>query len=333
MTEPLTPADCDLRGLPFMPLDVVRLVDSDLAALATGDEFKAAVILWCKSWLQVPAASLPDDDRILAHLSGAGARWGRVKAVALRGWVRCADGRLYHPVIAEKARDAWARRQDHHQVREAVLDRKRREREARATMFGALREAGIMLPWNTPTAELRDRHAALVAPVTPPVTPPVTGLSRLGQGQGQGQKEIPESSLRSDSGPAAAPPPAAPLLQDIRSALWTEGLARARRLTGKPDRPARALLGKWLKAASDDCALVAAVLVQAEMDRPGVPEAWIAAAIETRMGRGADGYSTQRGGARAAREVRQTEASWREDIFGRCDPQDDRPIIDMVAEG
>jgi hypothetical protein len=30
---PLTPADCDLRGLPFMPMDVVRILDSDLFAL------------------------------------------------------------------------------------------------------------------------------------------------------------------------------------------------------------------------------------------------------------------------------------------------------------
>ena len=37
--EPLTPPECDLRGMPFMPLDIVRLFDSDLYALSTGDEF------------------------------------------------------------------------------------------------------------------------------------------------------------------------------------------------------------------------------------------------------------------------------------------------------
>lgn len=104
---PMTPADCDLRGLPFMPLDVVRLIDSDLFALSSGDEFKAAVCLWCKSWLQVPAGSLPDDDRILAHLSGSGSRWLRLRPMALRGWVKCSDGRLYHSVIAIKACEAW----------------------------------------------------------------------------------------------------------------------------------------------------------------------------------------------------------------------------------
>ncbi len=104
---PLTPPDCDVRGLPYMPLDVVTLVDSDLVALSTGDEFKAAVILWCKAWQQFPAASLPDDDKVLAHLSGAGSKWKKVRAGAMRGFVHCSDGRWYHPVIAKKAIDAW----------------------------------------------------------------------------------------------------------------------------------------------------------------------------------------------------------------------------------
>lgn len=108
--SPLVPPDVDLRGLPFMPLDVVRLTDSDLFARSSGEEFKAAVALWCKCWLQVPAASLPNDDKVLAHLSGAGARWAKVKAMALRGFTLCSDGRFYHAVIAEKALDAWQHR-------------------------------------------------------------------------------------------------------------------------------------------------------------------------------------------------------------------------------
>src|SRR5690606_19396091 len=98
MSEPLTPAGCDLRDFAFMPLDASRLLDSDLFALSTGEEFKAAMSLWCKAWLQIPAASLPDDDRVLAHLSGAGTRWKKIKDMALRGFVKCTDGRLYHPV-------------------------------------------------------------------------------------------------------------------------------------------------------------------------------------------------------------------------------------------
>lgn len=108
--EPLTPPDCDLRDFAFMPLDVMRLRDSDLAIQATAEEFRAAVMLWCAAWHQIPAASLPDDDKVLSALAGFGRvvdAWKAVRNGALRGWVACQDGRLYHPVVAEKARDAW----------------------------------------------------------------------------------------------------------------------------------------------------------------------------------------------------------------------------------
>jgi hypothetical protein len=109
-TSPLTHPDCDLRDFAFMPMDVVRLRDSDFAALSDGDEFRAGILLWCASWHQVPAASLPDDDTVLARLAGYGRvikEWLKVRSGALRGWIKCSDGRLYHPVVAEKANEAW----------------------------------------------------------------------------------------------------------------------------------------------------------------------------------------------------------------------------------
>lgn len=156
MTTPLVPAGVDLRGLPWMRLDTSRLLDSDLFALSTGDEFKAAVALWCKAWSQSPAGSLPADDRVLAHLSGAGARWKRVKAMALRGWIACDDGRLYHPVVAEQVLSAWAERQQYRAEIDAQNQRKQRERAERAAMFEELKAAGHATPWNTPTGKLRD---------------------------------------------------------------------------------------------------------------------------------------------------------------------------------
>lgn len=107
LPAPLVPADVDLRDFAFMPLDVNRLLTSETWLLGSGDECKAAMALWCVSWHQVPAASLPTNDKMLAHLSAAGPRWRKVKDHALRGWVLCNDGRLYHPVVAEKAIEAW----------------------------------------------------------------------------------------------------------------------------------------------------------------------------------------------------------------------------------
>jgi hypothetical protein len=110
---PLTPPDCDLRAFPTMPLDAVRLFGSQFHAIASDGAWRAGVTLWLRSWHQVPAASLPDDDVQLARLAELGRdvkSWKKIRAHALHGWIACDDGRLYHPVISEMATAAWAKR-------------------------------------------------------------------------------------------------------------------------------------------------------------------------------------------------------------------------------
>jgi len=106
--KPPVPPDTDVRRFPAMMLEIERLQDSALIDTTTGDEFKAAVLLWCKAWRQVPAGSLPNDDRQLSRWSGYGERWGEIRTGALHGFVLCDDGRFYHPVICEKALEALA---------------------------------------------------------------------------------------------------------------------------------------------------------------------------------------------------------------------------------
>lgn len=83
-------------------MEVSRLLSSETWIMCTPEERSAAINLWFHSWTQVPAGSLPDNDRVLAHLSMAGERWSEVKEMALRGWVKADDGRLYHTVVCEK---------------------------------------------------------------------------------------------------------------------------------------------------------------------------------------------------------------------------------------
>ena len=184
LPSPLTPPDCDLRGMPFMPLDIVRLFDSDLYALSTGDEFKAAVTLWGKAFLQVPAGSLPTDDRILAHLSGAGSNWRKVRDMALRGWIKASDGRLYHAVVAEKARDAWEGR---------LAQRARTE---------AARQARAQKRQNGDSAATGAVTTNATASVAHSVTDNATGSKGQGQGQGQGIEDNPPTPA---AGAAGAP--------------------------------------------------------------------------------------------------------------------------------
>lgn len=110
---PLTPADCDLRDFRNMPLDMQRFRDSDLVTEEEPEAVLAAIFLWGVAWHQLPAASLPNDDRALARFAGYGRSirdWHNVRDAALRGFVLCSDGRLYHPVLAEKAESAWDKR-------------------------------------------------------------------------------------------------------------------------------------------------------------------------------------------------------------------------------
>ncbi|MFZ5751274.1 MAG: hypothetical protein ACOY5U_09425 [Pseudomonadota bacterium] len=109
---PMTPAGCDLRDFPRMMIDIPRLFSSTFNGQASRQPLAWMIghKLWYRSWHQVPAGSLPDDDDELCHLAELGfdlKSFRKVKAIAMRGWVRCADGRLYHPVVCEAALEAW----------------------------------------------------------------------------------------------------------------------------------------------------------------------------------------------------------------------------------
>ena len=215
-TKPLTPADCDLRDFTFMPLDTVRLRDSDLALIQTPEACWAAVLLWCASWHQIPAASLPDDDRVLSHLAGYGRvvkAWRKVKAGAMHGWVKCDDGRLYHKVVAEKAVEAWDSKLRQRWMTECARIKKHAERhkiELRAPSFDEWkavgRPAGGDLPTTVPAAapksaaDINDTTGNRPDGVTgdnascgskcPDAVPSDNASKGQGQGQGQGQGYI-----------------------------------------------------------------------------------------------------------------------------------------------
>lgn len=110
---PPIPATVNLRKFATMPLDVARLRDSEMARDPNPEGFRCAVIAWCVAWHQVPAGSLPDDDRALADLIGIGRtaravkEWKELRPTALRGFVKCSDGLLYHGVVVEMAIAAW----------------------------------------------------------------------------------------------------------------------------------------------------------------------------------------------------------------------------------
>lgn len=132
LPPPLTPPNCDLRAFRDLPLDVGRFRDSGLVTHESAEAIVAAVLLWGAAWHQIPAASLPDDDRELARFAGYGRAveaWRAVRDGALRGFVKCSDGRLYNRTLAEKALVAhtkrlkyqWQTAKDRHRKAQATL--------------------------------------------------------------------------------------------------------------------------------------------------------------------------------------------------------------------
>ena len=179
-----------------MPLDVLRLRDSTLAASATDAEFRCAVTLWCASWHQVPAGSLPDDDRVLCLLAGLGRgeaaliEWRTHREGALRGFVTANDGLLYHPTIAEKALEAWARKQEAGENREANRRRLAAWREAKAQKYKE--NSGV-----TVTKPLRNADVTVTSPLR---NADVTSLTGRGTGTGTKEKKDSRASLDATEG-------------------------------------------------------------------------------------------------------------------------------------
>jgi hypothetical protein len=215
--QPLVPAIVDLRDFPYMPLDVVRLRDSRLASHVSGEGFRCAVLLWCAAWHQVPAASLPDDDIQLAQYAGFGRsvrEWRKVREESLHGWVKCSDGRLYHPTVAEKAMEAWQQRLQQRYRTECSRIKKAAQRSETTVVYPTFDqwEAHLLAtgseqwrPDNVPNTVPGD-----IGECPRNVPRDLASKGREGKGR-EGKEEQEKSSLRSDSSTAS---PSTDLLGD-----------------------------------------------------------------------------------------------------------------------
>lgn len=132
LPAPPVPPGLSLRHLPYLPLKIKELLGSALVRKASGDAFRAAVLLWVAAWWEVPAASLPDDEAELMAIAGyrgQGEAWAAVRGDAMRGFIKCADGRLYHGTLVTAALEAAIKARKKGQQTEAAraaLEAKRR---------------------------------------------------------------------------------------------------------------------------------------------------------------------------------------------------------------
>lgn len=256
---PPIPDGVDLKGFPGFVLDVEALLASELVALATPDEIAAALMLWCRAWQQAPHGSLPNDERVLSAFSRS-KNWKKVRAMALRGFVLCSDGRLYHKTLCEKVMEAWSQRLAYKEKRDRDAARladwrdKKRAKNDSGNADGNADGNGsgndVETRFNARTKHLRSEVKG--SEVNPNSVPIGTG--------------------------AVAPPeglsPADAVFQ-IAVPWLTE--------RGMPDKAARSLLGAARKQLGDDSAW--ALASDCMREKPMEPAAWLAAALNARIGR------------------------------------------------
>lgn len=103
---------------------------SELVALSSLEVIGAALLLWSRAWKQMPAASLPDDERVIAAFAKLPLpRFRKIRDEVLRGFVKCSDGRLYHRTLSAEATVAFARKTAFQKKRETDSERLRKWRE------------------------------------------------------------------------------------------------------------------------------------------------------------------------------------------------------------
>jgi hypothetical protein len=218
--------------MPDMLLDVAAFLKSDFAAHPNAEVFRYGIFAWCVAFHEVPAGSLPDDNATIARLTGLGRDPGAANRFAalreqgaLHGFVKCSDGRLYHPVVAEKARSAWGSK-DKQRAKTAAA------RAALAAKLAAQKGVAVT--------------AAVTVPATTPVTEPVevaeTGSNRTEPNKTEHkgiEKEPPSLALGAggEKKTSGDPLPGIPILPPWVPAQAWKGFAEMRKRIRAPLTP------------------------------------------------------------------------------------------------
>lgn len=262
LPSPLTPAGCNLQDFPHTPILRSRLFGSSFHARSTDSEWRAGVTLWLKAWEQIPAGSLPDDDIELCRLAELARdlkTWKKLKAGAMRGWVLCNDGRLYHPVVAEVVTTA---------LNAKTVQRDKTLKARIAALQKALKETSDSDKQASITEEIRKLSLSLSQKNLASVTDPVTESKRREE-KGSEEKGLDSSEPNGSGGKP-------PKLTDPAEIIFGYGLSMLVN-AGTPEKQARSFLG-GLRKEHGDAALIDR-LRECAKARVLQPLEWLAAAL------------------------------------------------------
>jgi hypothetical protein len=158
LPSPPVPAEVSMSGNEWFPLYYQRLRKSRWWRSASDFARSRNIDLWCASFDETPAGSLPDDDIELADAAGFGrdvAEFQAHKAELMAPWTLCTDSRWYHPTVCEVVLETWER----------TSERRKQDR-----LRQQARRARTRISGNAPSATLSavTRDAPTRSRVTPP---------------------------------------------------------------------------------------------------------------------------------------------------------------------
>lgn len=317
LPAPLTPDDCDLRDFPFLPLDIVRLFNSEFHARSDDPVWRAGLTLWLKSFHQVPAASVPDDDVALARLAELGRdvkTWKKLREGALYGWIQCSDGRWYHPVVVEKALEAWngkkAQRARTAKARlQALITRLS---QAKDFFDAASIESSIQsLLEALSHLLLQSEFKSVERSVTDSVAE--SKRKREGKGKGEGKREGEVNLTPSDpDGSGGSAPPDAEKSPDemTKDELWSAGKSLLVQ-SGLPKEQCGTFVGKLVKDYGDK--VVVEAVRTAVVERPADPVSFLKATCQRLAGQ----RGTRRTSQPSTTEINAENAKAKALLFGK----------------
>lgn len=198
LPQPLVPAEVDLRDFSWIPIEIHRLRRSKAWLICKRKPELAFYMLnlWTAAWHDTPAASLEDDDDVLADLAMCDPlKWPKVREQVLRGWVKCSDGRLYHHIVADLARGAWEKKQAQRQRTEAA--RLAREQKRQQAMQQSAASATTDNVTVSATVSVTDTATESKG------EGPDRDRDRRGTGEGEGPETLPVVGRAADKPPAA----------------------------------------------------------------------------------------------------------------------------------